>query len=171
TMLEFYTAYKDVNWMMDFCEEMLRATVQNVTGALRVQFDRDMLTKFEFDFASRFERLSMKEAIVKYWPVEWRTLGGEEFSEGWLDDLRRLQSVCEFIPSGRNILTNRAFGKPSEINGETWANDVQTAWEEAKWKSTNLFTLSEEPEEAQAAQRVTHIFEEIAEEQLIQPTF
>ncbi|MET0645029.1 MAG: amino acid--tRNA ligase-related protein, partial [Pyrinomonadaceae bacterium] len=22
TMLEFYTAYKDVNWMMDFCEEM-----------------------------------------------------------------------------------------------------------------------------------------------------
>src|SRR5215213_213860 len=32
TMLEFYTAYKDVNWMMDFCEEMLRQTTVSVTG-------------------------------------------------------------------------------------------------------------------------------------------
>src|SRR5205085_7847604 len=30
TMLEFYTAYKDVNWMIDFCEEMIRQTVDKV---------------------------------------------------------------------------------------------------------------------------------------------
>ncbi|HEX7955933.1 MAG TPA: amino acid--tRNA ligase-related protein, partial [Pyrinomonadaceae bacterium] len=41
TMLEFYTAYKDVNWMMDFCEEMLRETVKTVAGNTLLELSRD----------------------------------------------------------------------------------------------------------------------------------
>ncbi|HYO92530.1 MAG TPA: amino acid--tRNA ligase-related protein, partial [Pyrinomonadaceae bacterium] len=58
TMLEFYCAYMDVNGMMDFCEEMLRDSIQKVVGELRVHFDGKTI-----DF-SKFQRRSMKEAIA-----------------------------------------------------------------------------------------------------------
>src|SRR2546421_844706 len=38
TMLEFYWAYADVNQMMDFCEEMIRATVFTVLGHTHVRY-------------------------------------------------------------------------------------------------------------------------------------
>src|SRR5947209_20511522 len=38
TMLEFYTAYKDVNWMMDFCEEMLRHTIKIAANSTTIRF-------------------------------------------------------------------------------------------------------------------------------------
>src|SRR5712691_7637242 len=38
TMLEFYWAYADVDQMMDFCEEMIRATVFKVLGHTHVRF-------------------------------------------------------------------------------------------------------------------------------------
>jgi lysyl-tRNA synthetase class 2 len=62
TMLEFYQAYADYSEMIALTERMLRATAQTVLGSL------------EFDYAGnrialeRFERLSMKDAIVRYWP-------------------------------------------------------------------------------------------------------
>ena len=60
TMLEFYCAYMDVDGMMDFCEEMMRESVQKATGGLKFEYDGN-----EIDFG-RFERLSMREAITKY---------------------------------------------------------------------------------------------------------
>lgn len=58
TMLEFYCAYMDVNGMMDFAEEMIQESVKKATGgSLVVEYDGN-----EIDF-SKFERLSMKEAI------------------------------------------------------------------------------------------------------------
>src|SRR5213592_714134 len=38
TMLEFYWAYADVDAMMDFCEEMIRATVFKVLGHTKVHY-------------------------------------------------------------------------------------------------------------------------------------
>jgi lysyl-tRNA synthetase class 2 len=57
TMLEFYCAYMDVNGMMDFCEEMMRESVQKATGGLRVNYEGN-----EIDF-SRFTRITMREAV------------------------------------------------------------------------------------------------------------
>src|SRR5712671_588727 len=57
TMLEFYMAYADVNQMMDFCEEMLRATVYKALGHTHVKFG-----ELEIDFSQPFERLTMKES-------------------------------------------------------------------------------------------------------------
>jgi lysyl-tRNA synthetase, class II len=56
TMLEFYWAYADVNQMMDFCEEMIRATVFKVLGQTRVKFGEE-----EIDFSKPFERLTMRD--------------------------------------------------------------------------------------------------------------
>ena len=61
TMLEFYWAYADVNQMMDFCEEMLRATVFKALGHTHVRYG-----EHDIDFAQPFQRLTMKEAIRKF---------------------------------------------------------------------------------------------------------
>jgi len=57
-MLEFYWAYADVNQMMDFAEEMIRAVVFTVLGHTHVKFG-----EYDIDFGSPFKRLSMKESV------------------------------------------------------------------------------------------------------------
>ena len=61
TMLEFYWAYADVNQMMDFCEEMIRATVFKALGHTHVHFG-----ELDIDFSKPFERLSMRDAVNKF---------------------------------------------------------------------------------------------------------
>src|SRR5258705_7722234 len=58
TMLEFYWAYADVNQMMDFCEQMLRAVVFTVLGHTHVKFG-----EYDLDFAQPFRRVSMKGSL------------------------------------------------------------------------------------------------------------
>ena len=52
----------DVNGMMDFCEELLRESVRNATGGLKVIYEGNKI-----DF-SNFERITMRDAIEKYRP-------------------------------------------------------------------------------------------------------
>ena len=82
TMLEFYTAYKDVNWMMDFCEEMVRQTIVSVTGGTTATFGET-----EFEFGREFRRLTMKEAIVEYGPEEVKQVGDDELAAGRIVEL------------------------------------------------------------------------------------
>src|SRR5215213_2836043 len=95
TMLEFYTAYKDVNWMMDFCEEMLRSTTGQTLGTLQFEFDRGTTDEERsLDFAPSFSRLSMKDAIVEYHKTS--ILYGEvvgEVSRESLDKPEQVRSI------------------------------------------------------------------------------
>ena len=65
TMLEFYWAYADVNAMMDFCEQMLRAVVFKVLGHTHAWFGDQ-----ELDFGEPFRHVGMKESIVEVAPGE-----------------------------------------------------------------------------------------------------
>ena len=58
TMLEFYWAYADVNQMMDFCEEMMRAVVFTVLGHTHVKFG-----EHDIDFGKPFRRLKMRDSV------------------------------------------------------------------------------------------------------------
>jgi len=62
TMLEFYQAYADYHDMMQLTEEMLAQAARDVNGMTKTTFDGH-----EIDFAN-WRRLSMREAIIKYWP-------------------------------------------------------------------------------------------------------
>ncbi|HEY3768718.1 MAG TPA: lysine--tRNA ligase [Candidatus Angelobacter sp.] len=62
TMLEFYQAYADYHDMMQLTQDMLAQVAQDVNGTTKASFDGK-----EFDFAD-WQRLSMREAIIKYWP-------------------------------------------------------------------------------------------------------
>ena len=62
TMLEFYMAYADYRDMMDFTAKMLAQVAQDVNGTTTAHFNGH-----DIDW-SNFQRLSMREAIIKYWP-------------------------------------------------------------------------------------------------------
>jgi lysyl-tRNA synthetase, class II len=62
TMLEFYQAYSDYLELMDLTEELFRMLAEKICGSTRLKFGDS-----EIDF-SRFERLTMREAIRKFWP-------------------------------------------------------------------------------------------------------
>ncbi|MDP9146401.1 MAG: lysine--tRNA ligase [Acidobacteriota bacterium] len=64
TMLEFYEAYSNYRDLMDMNEELFALLATNVTGSTTVKYG-----EHELDFA-KFQRLSMREAIVKYWPAQ-----------------------------------------------------------------------------------------------------
>jgi lysyl-tRNA synthetase, class II len=62
TMLEFYQAYSDFSELMDLTEELFRGVAEKVCGTAKIKYG-----EIELDFG-RFERLSMREAIIKHWP-------------------------------------------------------------------------------------------------------
>jgi len=62
TMLEFYQAYSDFRDLMDMTQEMLTQIAEAVTGSRQVAYLEHTL---DFD---RWQRYSMKEAILHFWP-------------------------------------------------------------------------------------------------------
>ena len=62
TMLEFYEAYSNYQDLMKMNEELLTDLAQKIAGSTMVKYG-----EMELDFG-KIERLSMREAICKYWP-------------------------------------------------------------------------------------------------------
>ena len=63
TMLEFYQAYSNYRDLMDLTEELVTGLVQKVCGTPQVRYGEDTV-----DF-TRWQRLSMREAICTCWPA------------------------------------------------------------------------------------------------------
>jgi len=75
TMLEFYEAYSNYRDLMDLNENLFALLATNITGSTTIKYG-----EYELDFA-KFERLSMREAIIKYWPAQLQPAPAlEEFS-------------------------------------------------------------------------------------------
>ncbi len=72
TMLEFYEAYRDYHYMMDFTENLFREVAQKVLGSTVISYQGKAL-----DLGKPFHRLTMVQAIQKYHP---------ELSEAQLND-------------------------------------------------------------------------------------
>ncbi|GHA08178.1 lysine--tRNA ligase [Oceanisphaera arctica] len=92
TMMEFYWAYADYRDLMDFTEEMLRTVTTQVLGSPEVKYGEET-----FDFGKPFERLSMKNAILKYNP------------EVTLDQLATFESACE-VAKDLKIKIEKSWG-------------------------------------------------------------
>lgn len=63
TMLEFYEAYRDYRYLMDFTERLLREVAQKVLGSTLISYQGK-----ELDLGKPFHRLTMVQAIQKYHP-------------------------------------------------------------------------------------------------------
>lgn len=63
TMLEFYEAYQDFTYLMDFTEKMLAEVAEKVLGTTQITYQGKML-----DLAKPFMRLTITQAIQKFHP-------------------------------------------------------------------------------------------------------
>ncbi|MCX7770975.1 MAG: lysine--tRNA ligase [Proteobacteria bacterium] len=58
TMMEFYVAYKDYNWLMEFTEKLLSYVVEKVCGSLQIKYG-----DYIIDFTPPFKKISMYDAL------------------------------------------------------------------------------------------------------------
>ncbi|WP_372753592.1 lysine--tRNA ligase [Mariniflexile sp.] len=61
TAMEIYVAYKDYNWMMDFCERLLEHCATAVNGTTKATFG-----KHEIDFKAPYARITMTDSIKEF---------------------------------------------------------------------------------------------------------
>ncbi len=93
TMLEFYQAYADYRDMIALTERLLRRAADAVLGSLEFDYGEQRIS-----FA-KFEQLTMKEAVLRYWPREVMGL-----SEPQLDDAH---AMADRVPGLSNWLQQR----------------------------------------------------------------
>jgi lysyl-tRNA synthetase class 2 len=72
-MLEFYQAYANFNDLMDLTEDMLRTLAQDILGTTTItntvrDADDNVVEEKHYDFGKPFQRLTMNEAVIKYYP-------------------------------------------------------------------------------------------------------
>ncbi|UYO95205.1 lysine--tRNA ligase [Pollutimonas sp. M17] len=63
TMMEFYAAYTDYRWLMDFTESLIREAAIAATGSAMLSYQGKPL-----DLSQPFDRLTITQAILKYAP-------------------------------------------------------------------------------------------------------
>jgi lysyl-tRNA synthetase class 2 len=84
TMLEFYEAYRDYSYLMDFSESLFREVAQKVLGTTLISYQGR-----ELDLGKPFHRLTMVQAIQKYHPqFTDAQLNDREFVIAELEDLK-----------------------------------------------------------------------------------
>jgi len=168
TMVEFYWAYADVNQMMDFCEELLRAVVFTVLGHTHVRYG-----EHDIDFARPFQRMTMKEAIsasILHINPEYRVLGGKEINASWLEDPELALALADFLI----MMEEREIA--GKLTSQTLLKEPLTRDEiEEKWSrrlSTRKGTLPDDDPATNSkhVETIVELFELIAEKNLIQPT-
>jgi lysyl-tRNA synthetase class 2 len=84
TMLEFYEAYRDYRYLMDFSENLFREVAQAVLGTTVITYQGRQL-----DLGQPFHRLTMVQAIQKFHPqFSTEQLGERDFLISELQDLK-----------------------------------------------------------------------------------
>jgi len=61
TAMEIYVAYKDYNWMMDFCEQLLEHCAKAVNGTTKATFG-----EHNIDFKAPYARVTMADSIKHF---------------------------------------------------------------------------------------------------------
>lgn len=84
TMLEFYQAYADYRDLITLTERLLQHVAKAVTGSLDFDYGEHHIS-----FA-RFERLTMKEAVAKFWP-------GEATPAPKVEDLGDMKNIARWV--------------------------------------------------------------------------
>ncbi|MDP1559356.1 MAG: lysine--tRNA ligase [Nitrosomonas sp.] len=83
TMLEFYEAYQDYIYLMDFTERMLREVAEQVLGTTKIIYQERAL-----DLTKPFQRLTITQAIQKFHP---------EYTDTQLYDLTFLKNKLQIL--------------------------------------------------------------------------
>ncbi|WP_400081219.1 lysine--tRNA ligase [Winogradskyella sp. R77965] len=61
TAMEIYVSYKDYNWMMDFCEQLLEHCAIAVNGTSEATFG-----EYNINFKAPYKRITMRDSILEF---------------------------------------------------------------------------------------------------------
>lgn len=109
TMLEFYQAYTDYEGLMDLSEELLRQVAIDATGGTVVEFHGQHL-----DFGN-VRRMTMREAIVEYWPEENKPTLDQVSDPSWLGQHSDKASAGEALGDVFERVAERHLIQPTII--------------------------------------------------------
>jgi lysyl-tRNA synthetase class 2 len=155
TMLEFYQAYSNFLELMDLTEELFRGIAQKVGGTTKFPYG-----DIEIDFG-KFERLTMREAIVRYCPPDAKASVDDLESKEALANL--LRRVTDALEKEISLYHGKAI-KP-------WESEVPSPAHKLTIQKATLSEILQNIEREPAGATIGDIFEAIAEAHLIQPTF
>ncbi|TGV01356.1 lysine--tRNA ligase [Flavivirga rizhaonensis] len=106
TAMEIYVAYKDYNWMMDFCERLLEHCAIAVNGTTKVTFG-----DHEIDFKAPYARVTMADSIKHF--------TGFDITGKTEDDIRQAAKDLGIEVDntmGKGKLIDEIFGEKCEGN-------------------------------------------------------
>ncbi len=166
TMLEFYQAYANYYDLMDLTEELVKFVAMEVNGTTICNFNGN-----EIDLG-KWTKLSMREAIIKFWPdiagaaPKLETFSGQGQFVSWLDPA--LDNL--------NVLSNLRFeewqargGKPGT---DFYADDFiifdKSKLEDLRIALGYLLTMMK-MDKMTLGSAIAFLFETLAEPHLIQP--
>ena len=153
TMLEFYQAYANYHDLIDLTQELITFVANEVNGTTLTTFNGT-----EIDL-SKWTKLSMREAIIKFWPQA--RLGSTPSYDMFLS-----QSTFEYwIENAQQFALQQHKEKRNHSPSLTIVQDIHE--EVAEFLGDILFDLANG---APLGKLIAELFEALAEEHLIQPT-
>ncbi|RYY41981.1 MAG: lysine--tRNA ligase, partial [Chitinophagaceae bacterium] len=106
TVLEFYTAYKDYEWMMDTTEQLLEKTAVATNGIATVNMNGT-----EISFKAPYKRISMYDAIKEHTGFDIT-----DMDEDGIRDVCKQLGIHADVKWGKGKLIDEIFGEKCEHN-------------------------------------------------------
>lgn len=106
TAMEIYVAYKDYNWMMDFCEQLLEHCAIAVNGTSKAVFG-----DHEIDFKAPYARVTMAESIQHFTGFDITDKSEDEIREA-----AKKMNIAIDETMGKGKLIDEIFGEKCEGN-------------------------------------------------------
>lgn len=104
TVMEFYAAYKDYNWMMEFTEQMLEKICLDVQGTTKVKMGDK-----EIDFKAPYKRITMIDSIKEHTGFDINGMNEDELRE-----VCKKLGVDQDETMGKGKLIDEIFGEKCE---------------------------------------------------------
>jgi lysyl-tRNA synthetase class 2 len=106
TAMEIYVAYKDYNWMMDFCEQLLEYCALAVNGTTKATFG-----ELHIDFKAPYARVTMADSIKQF--------TGFDITGKTEEEIRKAAKEMGIVVDdtmGKGKLIDEIFGEKCEGN-------------------------------------------------------
>jgi lysyl-tRNA synthetase class 2 len=169
TMLEFYQAYSNYHDLMDLTQELVAFVAQEVNGTTLTTFNG-----VEIDL-SKWTKLSMREAIIRWWPegaapapteADFENIGSFQSAMFRASDAYQAQAQGEYSFDNKPVWSrmhafSTMFGEVTQAIGQVPTSDGDYAKAFIEYQA-NLKRL--------LGKHIATTFELLAEEHLIQPT-
>jgi lysyl-tRNA synthetase class 2 len=176
TMLEFYQAYANYHDLMNLTEEIITFVANEVNGTTVVNFPLpkgpNAGKEVQIDLG-KWTRLSMKEAIIKWWPEEALPSPTEEdFKNAGFFQSAVMRASAAFEAKNSKVY-GHSFS--TEEGSRNFASKMAALNQIAGRLNTVSERVSREPNgfallQAELGKMISDTFEVLAEEHLIQPT-